>query len=435
MESRSIVRRSWSRVLFVVMLCLTCLGLLSTHFSASSGITILRHSPNGALPDFPFLRYDLNRLDYYGDSTHFNRFYNMLDELIFTGNGEIDILHMGGSHVQAGVLSNRLREDFFSLSENLQGARGFLFPFRLAHTNSPFNLKADYTGEWEGCKNSHNKHQCNWGLAGYTATTLDSAATIKLWSFNSDSINYPFTIVKVYYDMSPQSYEVCLDSGLTALREERDSLENCVTYYLDQAYDTLRLEILKTDSLQDHFSLQGIFLDDHIDKGISYHAVGVNGASVPSYLRCGLLGAQLRSIQPDLVIFGIGINDAYMSTGSFRQSTFEANYDSLIQQILAVNPNANFLFLTNNDSYYKRRHANRNALGVQTGMINLATKYNGAVWDLFEIMGGLNSISTWEQAGLAKKDKIHFTPEGYILEADLLFMAIRKAYGDYLERN
>jgi lysophospholipase L1-like esterase len=33
---------------------------------------------------------------------------------------------------------------------------------------------------------------------------------------------------------------------------------------------------------------------------------------------------------------------------------------------------------------------------------------------------------------LAKKDKIHFTPEGYVLNADLLFEAIKQSYGVYL---
>jgi lysophospholipase L1-like esterase len=54
------------------------------------------------------------------------------------------------------------------------------------------------------------------------------------------------------------------------------------------------------------------------------------------------------------------------------------------------------------------------------------------VWDLFEVMGGLNSIYTWDQAGLAKSDKIHLTREGYRLQANMLFHAIRNDFGQYL---
>ena len=35
------------------------------------------------------------------------------------------------------------------------------------------------------------------------------------------------------------------------------------------------------------------------------------------------------------------------------------------------------------------------------------------------IMGGLNSIKLWEDAGLAKTDKIHLTTKGYKLSGDL----------------
>ena len=65
-------------------------------------------------------------------------------------------------------------------------------------------------------------------------------------------------------------------------------------------------------------------------------------------------------------------------------------------------------------------------------MYKLAKEYNGAYYDLFEVMGGLNSIRLWERAGLAQKDKVHFTRKGYQFNADLLFVAFREAYGDHL---
>ena len=65
-------------------------------------------------------------------------------------------------------------------------------------------------------------------------------------------------------------------------------------------------------------------------------------------------------------------------------------------------------------------------------MMSLAKRHNGVVWDLFEIMGGFDSIRIWEAYDLARPDKIHFSREGYELQAQLLFSAIREAYGNYL---
>jgi hypothetical protein len=48
------------------------------------------------------------------------------------------------------------------------------------------------------------------------------------------------------------------------------------------------------------------------------------------------------------------------------------------------------------------------------------------------VMGGLNSIVSWQRAGLAKSDRIHFTSSGYTLVGQLLSEAFHCAYMDHL---
>ena len=64
-------------------------------------------------------------------------------------------------------------------------------------------------------------------------------------------------------------------------------------------------------------------------------------------------------------------------------------------------------------------------------MKKLAENKNLAVWDMFDIMGGLNSIKEWEKNQLAKKDLIHLSFDGYNLIGDLLFDALIKSYIKY----
>ena len=98
-----------------------------------------------------------------------------------------------------------------------------------------------------------------------------------------------------------------------------------------------------------------------------------------------------------------------------------------------MNEDCQFLFMTNNDSYYHRRRPNKNALDVVEVMKRLSAKYDAVCWDLFGVMGGLNSISLWEDAGLAKADKVHFTKAGYQLNSDLLFWALWADYERHLK--
>ena len=384
------------------------------------------------IPKYPFIDSDLNHITFHGDSTKFNQVFEALDEMIFEGEGDLSIMHIGGSHVQAGTLSNRMRENLFQMGDGLKGERGFIFPYRLAHTNGPANFKVRYSGDWDGERCAHKKQHCDWGLSGYCAHTHDTLSYVKVWSFDTDSVNYYFNRVKIFHDMGPDVFSMSLDSGLVSTFVTHDSIAQYTEYELTHWSDTLWLKIEKTDSLQHRFKIKGIQFEND-EGGITYHSVGVNGASVPSYLRCDKFEKQLSTVMPDLVIFGIGINDAYGPASNFSQRNFEANYDSLIGMIRSVNPNAQLLFLTNNDSYYKRRYANQNALKVRAAMLSLAQRHDGAVWDLFSIMGGLNSVKSWENAGLAKRDKVHFTRQGYTLQADLMYQAFQEAYGDYLD--
>jgi lysophospholipase L1-like esterase len=382
---------------------------------------------------YPFLRLDKNQLQFPSDSATYNSVYAQLDQILFDGKGHLSILHMGGSHVQAGAVGHRMRELVDGLAWGLTEERGLLFPFRVAQTNSTIYTSSEYTGEWEGCRCAHSKNECNWGMSGIAAVSSSDSATFKTWAFKTDSTLYRSTSVSLFYDMSLPHFEP-IWNGLSAFDSLRvDSASSSQTWYFTMAVDTLAWKFIKRDSLAMNISIQGV-LPQNDQARITYHEIGVNGASTSSYLRCDEMENQLKAISPDLVIFGIGINDAHVPESSFSKEDFMARYDELIRRCKTSNPNVTFLFLTNNDSYYRRRRPNPNGKVVQEAMYELAEKHKGAVWDLFEIMGGYKSIVLWDDYGLAKNDRIHFTRKGYFLQAELMYDALMKDYGYYLTK-
>lgn len=383
------------------------------------------------LPQYPFIRYSQNVINFYGDSSSYERIYKKLDHMIFEGKGNLSIAHFGGSHVQAGFWTGEIRERFQQFYPGLQGEPGFVFPYRMTKTNMPASYWATYTGNWDVCRNVERKRHCLLGVSGISATTFDSLAGFKIYprkyvSFASNDFN----AFKIFHDF-PHAYEIVLaDSNIHYIREEFPEF-GYTQFTLDDYYDTLAINIFRIDTIHTGFRFYGIKLEND-NPGISYHAFGINGAAVPSYLRCELFQQQLAYYLPDLVILSIGINDAYGKR--FDPNHFEKNYDTLITRIREVNPDCAILLTTNNDSYLYRRYANRNGEKVRQTMIRLAKKYNAAVWDMYTVMGGLNSIVLWQNAGLAKPDKIHFTKPGYKLVGDLLFTAFLKSYDSHLER-
>jgi lysophospholipase L1-like esterase len=176
------------------------------------------------------------------------------------------------------------------------------------------------------------------------------------------------------------------------------------------------------------FTLTGLYLGNR-QPGFTFSSIGVNGAAVPDYLRCTHFVRDLRMLHPDLVIFGIGINDAVPA--NFDTAAFRQNYLALIDSVRAANPDCDFLFVTNNDSFRKtgRRHyaVNTNGALAREVFYRLAREVDGAVWDQYEVMGGQKSMDQWRIHKLAQTDRVHFTAAGYRLVGNLLADALLQA--------
>lgn len=379
----------------------------------------------------PFLNTAASRIVFKGDSSAWERYHGKLDKLVFEGEGQIHVAHIGGSHVQADQWSMQLRHRLQTLSPGLRAARGYVFPFGMAKSNTPWWYKPEFTGKWTAVRQVTRADTSILGIAGISATTRDTLTEIKI-SFRTDiHAAYPFNRVRVLHGMD-SSYQVFAWSADTSVRIERrvDEAQGFTEFAYSSYRDTLRLRIQRTDSEQRQFTLRGIVLGSD-DPGFVLHALGVNGASTASWLRCQRFSEELAQLHPDLVILSIGINDAH--DPEFSAARYEANYRELIQRIRRANPDAAILLTTNTDSYVKRRFVNKNAGAVRDAMLRLSASEGVGVWDTWGVMGGEGSIRSWERAGLAQADRVHMKRGGYELLGDLLYGALMEAYGNHIK--
>ena len=385
-------------------------------------------SPNTL--QYAFIETQENDLKIYGNKV-WNQFFKKLDNQYSNGEDKINILHFGGSHIQADIWSNRMRTNFQHSSPYCNSGRGFIFPFRLIKSNGSPVIMSSHTGRWKGYRNSVNHHHGPFGLMGARAELLDTLSNINIWHKNPLSNYDSFNSIDVFFTDSSNNFEIkiIVDSNIK-IDYKRDI--GHIKFKLSRLVDSLTIQIYRKKDIPSNFSFFGLLLDNE-NNGISYHSIGVNGASVKSYLRCIDFEQQLSLIQPDLVIFSIGINDAYEE--DFSKESFYNNYDTLIQKIKTINPNTAILLTTNNDSYYMRKYPNKRALEVREKMLQLAQNKDLALWDMFQVMGGLNSIKDWQKNKLAKNDLIHLTYDGYNLIGDLLFEAFMKSFINYIENN
>lgn len=378
-----------------------------------------------------FVGLERNRLIYPGDSLAMESFFDKLDTLLFLGRGHVNIMHIGGSHVQAGVFSQTMRDNLLNLYPGLTAGRGLIFPFM--KTNTPSSFSVFRTGEWEYCRNAV-AFDTRLGLAGASVTTCDSTASFSIVTREKKptdiSPEFDFNYVKILGYGDNDSIVPVVHFNQDTIYGTFNEEEGSFTFLLPDFTDSLYVDF---DQVPGTFTVTGVYLDNGMP-GITYHGIGVNGAKVCSYLSCEDLERDLKLVHPDLVIFGIGINDAAADT--FTKEKFKDDYSTLIEIVQRVSPDCALLLVTNNDSYKKvsrkKYEVNPNGLIVEEAFLELGEQHNAAVWDFFDIMGGLKSMARWEKEGYAQKDKIHFTNTGYSLIGDLLFNALMDRYIEHL---
>lgn len=369
-----------------------------------------------------------------GTSEQMDRFVARLDSVVLFGTGRVNVLHIGGSHVQADIYTHVIRQRLDSLNGSLRPPRGFIFPYNIAKTNNPWNYRVTYGGEWTGHRNALRQFYPELGVGGVAAYTSDTLAWFAV-ELNTDTLHrwqasrihllgealhgsaVPHLIIADTIDIQPQTEE---NGFFFDIGEEVDR------FRISLRFDTLAAIV------PDTFVVRGLIVDND-EAGLIYNSIGVNGASVPSYLGCSRFAQELAMLKPDLVVFAIGINDATLP--DFSDSLFIANYEQLICQIRSVAPQCALCFITNNDSYTRtgrrRYKVNPNGLVAQQSFRAMARKHKAALWDLFDLMGGLESMAEWQNQNLSRPDKVHFSADGYRIVGQLFADAFLEFYLSY----
>lgn len=363
---------------------------------------------------YPFIRPEKSHLE--GSSADFDAFRRKLDSLVRTGRGDVRVLHVGGSHVQGGTWSNRLRTRFLSLRYGMDGGRGLVFPFSVAMTNTPVSYASSYSGLWE-------HHNClkadgeDLGLCGIAAVAQDTSCRVAVDLARTGTPvlrhGYAFNRVDVIGEGELEPF---------ILLQGRDTVRGVAGHefcHFDLPYYTDWLQLCFEGS--GTYTLRGLYLDRN-SGGFTYSEAGINGASSASWAKCARWEDDLRRVMPDLVIFSIGIND--IQGREFDVYRFKEDYGCLIRKVKDVNPHCALLFSGVNDTFLKGKDVNPHTEAIEKAFRDLAREYDGMFWDMYEVMGGYGSSDAWKEAGLMTGDRVHFTPNGYRLIGDMLFDAI-----------
>ncbi len=369
---------------------------------------------------YPFINFDKNHYQFFtSKSANFEKLYYNIKQMIQFKDRKLNFYHIGGSHLQADVYTHEMRTFLQTNWKDLPGERGLVFPFDLAGTNNPWNYKFTSRNNWKNFKSTLDRpDSLDYGLLGMVLETTDSLISIE-FDYKKTKVKPVFDRIRMYHNKGTFPFDISLgEDDSLILRIQTNEELGYTDIHLKENLTRFRIKLARCSTNKYKFRLLGFQLTNN-EPGISYTTIGVNGASLPTHLANKLFTEQLKESPPDFFAFSVGTNDANVPYDLFNPEFFKANLDTLIRKVLNVNPNCAILLTVPNDAFFQKKFLNKNVAREREVIIELAKKYQAAVWDMYGIMGELGSCKTWYKNGLMRYDLVHFSASGYTLKGEM----------------
>ncbi len=373
-------------------------------------------------------------------------FFEQLNQL---SNGEkklVRIMHLGDSQIELDRISSYVRN---KLQYRFGGyGVGFVPLYNPLITGG--RIKNE--GTWHRYTNYGNEKNPELGsLGAWQSFTSFSPYPIidSLWT---DTLQFEgslaYTGYKELYNLAKSFSQLKLYYELPKGKAQLSFTVNDSTITDSLVSDSGKLQTFawKTNEKVKDFSMKlsgnqspkffGLSLEP--DKGIVLDNVAMRGSSGTFFHknRGGTTTQMLSSLNPSLIILEYGGNVMPYIKDSAKCDYYAKSIASQLRIVKSLCPKAAIIFIGPADMSYKNDlyYESYPLLEYVRDVLKQVAHDNGcAYWDMFEAMGGKNSMPSWVSAEppLAGNDYTHFTPKGAALIAELFYYALETEYHNY----
>lgn len=167
-------------------------------------------------------------------------------------------------------------------------------------------------------------------------------------------------------------------------------------------------------------------------KGVIVDNIALRGCSGTIFTKAdyGHSLQMYRDLNPALFILQFGGNTVPYLKDEKAVQRYGKWFGAQIRCLQSQCPDAAIIVIGPSDMSTKERdHYKTYELlpALVTEMKKVSLEHGAAFWDMFEAMGGMNSMPSWvnAQPALARPDYVHFSPRGARLVANMFYNALR----------
>ena len=377
-----------------------------------------------------------------------HRFFAALDN---AKKRKVRIMHYGDSQIEADRITSYIRNE---LQKKFGGYGAGLFP--IIPVARKMSVNTEYSENWKrypgfGRKDTTVKHMKYGALMAFCRYSPIPKANII-----NDSLNYEawlkikkprasygrtksYTQLKVFLSNSHTDikYKITAD-GVDIVKGV--IAPNTPFQTLKANFTTTPNEILITFNGGDSPDIYGISLEG--SNGIVMDNIPLRGSSGTIFTKqdATLLSNMYASLSPNLIIMEFGGNTIpYIKTDK-AATDYGRWFKSQINFMKRRNPNAAIIVIGPGDMSVKEgtEFVTYPYLeAVRDAMKDAAISSDCVFWDMYEVMGGKNSMPKWVDAepSLAASDYIHFSPKGAKKIAEIFNTKLFEMYNAYKHPN
>lgn len=357
-------------------------------------------------------------------------FFLALDSLKQTDNTSIRILHYGDSQIEGDRISGYLRK---KLQKTFGGhGQGEIPMYSLSQIKG---VIYNYSSDWEF--HSIIQPQAGYNRYGTMMSSIKALADSAVTELNFAS---PTDCELTIYFASPDK-----ESRLKISDRQKDFLEINIPQTASLQQESIRLTAqsrylrIEADAGTE---LYGMDLSD--GNGLYLDNISLRGSSGWGIRQCNktILETIANDLHVRLVIMQFGVNAIPQKENKIiKDYTFyKTEFAKQLKYLHETLPDAAIIVVGVSDRSIRQGDnyiTNPNVFKLRQAQKEAALENGCIFWDLFEAMGGENSMPAWvlRDEPLANKDFIHFNNKGAEYVATMFLNALRKEYNASRQRN